>query len=151
MPGLGRASQTDVWLLARTGTGLVSIAVEGKVREPFGETVEEWMKDGGENKKARLAGICELLGIATCPPGTRYQLLHRTASAIIEARRFHATHAVMIVHSFSQTDDWYSDFEAFVISLGGTPNRGSLISIANRAGPSLHIGWVRGDARFLES
>jgi hypothetical protein len=151
MPGLGRASQTDLWLLARTESGLASIAVEGKVREPFGETVEEWMRDGGDNKKARLSGICELLGIPGCSPGTRYQLLHRTASAIIEARRFFATHAVMIVHSFSQTDQWYSDFEAFVVSLGGTPKRSTLLSIANRSGPTLHVGWVRGDPRFLES
>ncbi len=39
-------------------------------------------------------------------PGVRYQLLHRTASVVIEAKRFHATTAVMIVHSFSPELKW---------------------------------------------
>src|SRR5687768_9079383 len=35
LPGGGHASQTDLWLLARDRDGLVSVAVEGKVEEPF--------------------------------------------------------------------------------------------------------------------
>jgi hypothetical protein len=35
LPGGKRASQTDVFLLARPSGGLVTIAVEGKVDEPF--------------------------------------------------------------------------------------------------------------------
>jgi hypothetical protein len=41
LPGAGRASQTDLWLLIRTPTALASVAVEGKVDEPFGETVHD--------------------------------------------------------------------------------------------------------------
>ncbi len=39
LPGGHRPSQNDVWALARGPHGLVSIAVEGKVSEPFGEPV----------------------------------------------------------------------------------------------------------------
>ena len=40
----------------------------------------------------------------------RYQLLHRAASAMVEARRFNAAHAMMLVHSFSPSDEWFDDY-----------------------------------------
>jgi hypothetical protein len=43
----------------------------------------------------------------------RYQLLHRTASAVIEAERFGARHAVMLVHSFTEENLWFDDFAEF--------------------------------------
>jgi len=105
LPGGGHPSQNDVWVLARAKEGLVSIAVEGKVSEPFGLTIGEWKKDFSPGKKLRLKYLCSLLGFLKQPiDDVRYQLLHRTASAIIEANRFHARYAVMVVHSFSQTE-----------------------------------------------
>ena len=41
-----------------------------------------------------------MLGIDTPPaPSLRYQLFHRTAAAVIEARRFGTDAAAMVVHS----------------------------------------------------
>ena len=55
--------------------------------------------------------LCALLGLGELPhPQIRYQLLHRTASAIIEARRFKTDEAAMIVHSFSPSKMWFDDF-----------------------------------------
>ena len=34
----------------------------------------------------------------------RYELLHRTAAAVLEAQRFTTRYALMLVHSFSSTD-----------------------------------------------
>ena len=42
LPGGTTASQNDVWVLARCVTGLVSIAIEGKVEESFDKTVGDW-------------------------------------------------------------------------------------------------------------
>jgi hypothetical protein len=155
LPGSGRPSQTDLWLLLRTPAALASVAVEGKVAEPFGPTIGEWLGDGGEaanpNKSRRLKGLCELLGLASAAPELRYQLLHRTASAVIEARRFLAAHAVMLVHSFSQQDAWYDDFERFARALDAEPAKGKLTVVPGRTGPTLHLGWVRGDAAHLSS
>ena len=155
LPGGGRPSQTDLWLLLRTPKALVSMAVEGKVSEPFGPTVGEWLGvDLPElvgNKQRRLRGLCEIVGLSSAARELRYQLLHRTASAVLEARRFLAAHAVMLVHSFSQQDLWYDDFERFVIALGGRPEKERLIHIASRDAPSLHLAWVRGEAKYLES
>jgi hypothetical protein len=46
LPGGARASQTDLFVLARTEHDVVAIAVEGKAKEPFGnQTVEEWRRN----------------------------------------------------------------------------------------------------------
>ena len=81
----------------RSGYGV--IAVEGKAREPFGPLVSEWNDSPG--KQARLESLCEQLGLdPVAAGGLYYQLLHRTVSAIREARRYGAREALMLVHSF---------------------------------------------------
>ncbi len=50
------------------------------------------------------AKISECLGLSDVPGTVRYQLLHRTASAVLAARQFCADAAVMLVHE--QGDSW---------------------------------------------
>src|SRR5208282_286720 len=45
LPGGVRASQNDLFVLARSAKGPVSIMVEGKVSESFGPTLGEWRSD----------------------------------------------------------------------------------------------------------
>ncbi len=150
LPGGGRPSQNDIWALAKSENALVSIAVEGKVAEPFGPTVGEWLEQASAGKSKRLAFLKAELGIDEVPSTVRYQLLHRTASALLEARRFGASHAVMLVHSFSHQHLWYEDFVVFAALLGaGTPARDIVISVGNRNGVHLHIGWVYGNSLYL--
>lgn len=68
LPGGSRASQNDVWVLAESSSGLVSIAVEGKVSEPFGPTVEEWFQTRTSGKEKRLKFLCQELGLNFPPP-----------------------------------------------------------------------------------
>lgn len=152
LPGGSRPSQNDLFVLAGNADGLVAIAVEGKVAEPFDQTVEEWLRGApaASGKGPRLQYLCDRLGLAPAGVGhLRYQLLHRTVSALDEARRFHARAAVMLVHSFSPTAEWYADFEAFAKALCGSPTIGALTNVGSRGGIDLHLGWVTGDARFL--
>jgi hypothetical protein len=145
------ASQNDLWILARCATGLVSIAVEGKVSEPFGPTLMEWNSKPSNGKKQRLDFIATLLGLEKEIPGKiRYQLLHRTASAVIEAKRYCARHAVILVHSFSQEDLWFEDYIAFVDLFGGIGVRDKVVTVKGLNGISLHFAWVRGEAKYLE-
>ena len=52
-----------------------------------------------------LSFLRPTLGLAADDVGdARYQLVHRTVSALIEARRFAARHAVMLVHLFGERD-----------------------------------------------
>ena len=68
LPGGRRPSQNDVWALGETENGLVSIAVEGKVCEPFGPTVGEWFSEPSAGKEKRLEFLCSELGLAFPPP-----------------------------------------------------------------------------------
>jgi hypothetical protein len=150
LPGGRRASQNDVFVLARGLQGLVSIAIEGKVAESFGPPVSDWFASPTPGKQERLSFLLELLQLdpeAVKPIG--YQLLHRTASAILEAQRFHATHAVMLVHSFSQDLAHFSDYAAFGHLFGCTPEPGRIELVGERGGSYLHLGWVVGDPAYL--
>lgn len=146
LPGGARASQTDLWVLARTDADLVSISVEGKVRESFGPTLGDWMEEESAGKTTRWSALCELLGLASdCDRSLRYQLVHRTASALIEAKRFHASKAALIVHSFSPQQDGFADFQAFAGQLGATvPATGQLVDVGERLGVQLFVGWAQG-------
>lgn len=149
LPGGSRASQNDIWVLARSGDELISIAVEGKVAEPFGPTVKEWQAEPSQGKTERLAYLLDLLGLPFAPETLRYQLLHRTASAIIEAKRFNASHALMLVHSFSQACEWFDDYAAFVSLMGGQANVDEVISVGGRSGVNLYLAWARGNPDYL--
>lgn len=152
LPGGITASQTDLWVLARWHEALVSIAVEGKVAEPLGPTVSEWLVDASTGKGQRLKFLLELLELTSeAVMASRYQLLHRAASAIIQAQRFTATEAVLLVHSFSPEDAWFEDFIAFAALLGARPKVDELAGVGDKGGVHFHIAWVRGDPRFLKS
>ncbi|MBF0418110.1 MAG: hypothetical protein HQL86_07680, partial [Magnetococcales bacterium] len=120
LPGGKKASQNDVWVLGLRSSELVSMTVEGKVSESFGPTMNEWLGvNPSPGKLERLDFLCSTLGLSQPLPGEiRYQLLHRTASAVIEARRFNAPHSVMLVHSFSNGHERFEDFEKFVNLFG---------------------------------
>lgn len=151
LPPRGRApSQNDVWVLGRSPSGLISLAIEGKVNEPFGETLGEWQRQASPGKQDRLQFLIETLGLtAPLTPSVRYQLLHRAASAIVEAERCGATHAVMLVHSFSPDNKWFDDFAAFCGLFGANPRIDQLVTAQTPTKMPLHLGWVHGDERYL--
>ena len=143
LPGGSRASQNDIFVLASNSDGLISIMIEGKVDEPFGPLVSEWIKYASNGKKERLSYILSLLGLVEVNVlPIRYQLLHRTASAIIESQRFHCSATLMLVHSFSKHNSSFEDYESFVQLLGkqGTVN-GVVGPISINPVP-LFFGWL---------
>jgi hypothetical protein len=146
LPGGGAASQTDLFVLARSrSAGLVAIVVEGKVKEPFGDhTVSTWRAGGSAGKATRLAYLLKTLGLKDDEliAQVRYQLLHRTASAVIEARRFGARHTVMLVHSFSDGDLWFNEFRKFAALYGAAIEKDTISNVQVRDGVRLHLGWV---------
>jgi len=150
-PKGGQPSQNDLFVLGRSQGKLVSITVEGKVSESFGEPVSEWGKPMSKGKQVRLDYLCKILELQkedVMP--IRYQLLHRTVSAILEADRFSASSALMLVHSFSQKHEGFDDYLAFteLFCKGAKPNT---ISYAGRRyGKSLYLGWVTGGKEYLE-
>lgn len=150
LPGGNRESQCDVFALVDLGGATCALAVEAKVNEPFGPTVGEWMREPSAGRVERLGAICEMLGVVyPPPPELHYQLFHRTAAAILEARRFNAARAAMIVHSFSQDHRWFDAFVAFCAFLGVEAARGRPIVRLLPDGRNLTLGWATGSAAFL--
>ena len=145
LPGGGFPSYTDLFVLAKCSDGLITMAVEGKVSEPFGEIVDKWLHrdehDG--NRRVRLEGLCGILELEVDDVlGLRYQLLHRTAAALIEAERFSASTAVMLVHSFSPEREWFDDYAAFGKAMGVSIEPGQLVDVGMRSGRRLLLGWL---------
>jgi hypothetical protein len=148
LPGGSRASQTDLLALARSNSGLVTIAVEGKVDESLGPTLGEKRAENSAGVNERIEFLLKTLGLTECADGIRYQLLHRTASALIAANDFAAEAAVMLVHSFSPTNMWFDDFAAFAALFGAAAEKNKLSSLGARNGLTLSIGWCSGDQQF---
>lgn len=150
LPGGVRASQNDIFVLARSAAGAVSIMVEGKVNESFGPTLGEWLNKASAGKKQRLRFLMRVLGVAAQPPSdVRYQLLHRAASAVITGAQYHAAAAVVLVHSFSQERAGWSDYQSFARLFGVEPVEGVVQRLGGHSSVPLFGVWVVGDESFL--
>lgn len=151
--GQGKDSQNDLFVLAKADDGkLVSITVEGKVEESFGSTIKKWMQTGksdGTNKQIRLSALQKELGLKTIPDMIYYQLVHRCTSAVIEAKRFNAPYAVMLVHSFSRQGSWFDEYAQFVGLYDQQAVKDKLVHLASLGSVELFSGWVTGDSKFL--
>lgn len=145
--GGGHASQNDLWALLRLQNGVVSMAVEAKSGESFDKLVAEWLRDTAINSKKpqRLDALKKTLGISEGNlEGIRYQLLHRTASPLLEAARFNASLAIMIVQSFggAADEDSYKDFARFCALMECESVR-NIVSLSGRkTAVPLLLGWV---------
>ena len=146
LKGGRRPSQSDVFALLRSDKGLVAVTVEAKAREDFGPTMTQWryaVSDEGYTK--RLRHIMENIGLGdSVPDHIRYQLLHRTASAVIEAKRFHCNAAVMLVQSFVESDaeNHFEDYADFIGLYGAAPLKDQPILLAEFDGIKLFSAWV---------
>jgi len=141
----GHASQSDILVYAKLASGFVAIAVEGKVKESFDRYVRD--KEMTPGLEARILNLCDRLEIGPDQVQTiRYQLLHRAVSAVLEAERYGAEYALMLVHSFCASDTSFDDYRDFAVLLGFTENAVHVNAIAGfkqLGNVQLHLGWVR--------
>jgi hypothetical protein len=140
----GTASQSDLLAILGIRDELAIMGVEAKVTESFGPLVRDWIGDGNEGKEDRLQRLCALLGFDRTSVGDlRYQLFHRTAAATLEARRYRAKKAVLMVHSFCENATGLSDFLFFFERMGVRgAGRDSLSEPVKIAGVCLWVGWA---------
>ncbi len=139
-----RPSQNDLWaVLHTTKSGYLSMTVEAKAGEDFDKPIEQWMADDSTGKAQRLEFLRAQLGLdALPPPHVRYQLVHRTASAVLEARRWRMPMALMLVQSFGESRTSWQDFAVFSEILGCSATRGCLARAARPRDIVLFLGWV---------
>jgi hypothetical protein len=147
-------SQNDLFILCSSINELVVVMIEGKVDESFDKLIHEW-NSLNSSRVQRLKFLTDKLEI---PPSEnidnyRYQLLHRTASAIITAEKFHAAKAIMLVHSFSETGKWFEDFSSFVklVNPQIEPFPNVIYNCRTlSSGVELSLGWIVGDKIYLD-
>jgi hypothetical protein len=146
LPGGSAASQSDVWAVINTATGLLSLTVEAKAGESFGaQTLEKWLVGTSEqsaiNRKDRWEFLQAHLPATELYLDVRYQMLHRCASAVIEARRLGCSQAAFVVQAFNTPQKSFREFEKLCSALRLPAARGSLSATAVD-GISLSIGWI---------
>ena len=145
LPGGDRPSFTDVFALIADGAGQIAVMVEAKCDETFGPTLGTWRTEASPGKSERLRFLCETLGLN---PGLladtlRYQLVHRTASALLAAQHYGLNRAAMVVQSFSPNRARFGDFVQFAELFGiAAPAPDRLYCAGAPAGIALHLGWA---------
>ncbi|MDR1847807.1 MAG: hypothetical protein LBR17_06805 [Bacteroidales bacterium] len=146
-------SQNDIFVLTKDELGLAVIMVEGKVDEPFDKIISEWNDSNGKkNRFDFLANKLEILEDIALYNDFRYQLFHRTVSAILTAEKFYAKKAIMLVQSFSKTDEWFDDYEKFVKMLNANiqVQKGKIHKCKTlKSGIDLFVGWVKSNNKTL--
>ncbi|WP_048439242.1 hypothetical protein [Caenimonas sp. SL110] len=145
LPGGSRSSFTDVLALTRNEQGLCVIGVEAKVNEDFGPTLTEKGLEASPGQTQRLHYLNQLLGVPHFDGKVRYQLLHRTASALLTAKDFHADVAVMLIQSWGTNPELRRDFERFCEALGAEELPGGLKVVRRFQRPRLYLGWCDGE------
>lgn len=147
IPGGIRASQNDLYVLAKGSDGTVVIMVEGKVCEDFGPLIKEKIANGQAEKRLNFLRkkleIDDKIDIGEI----RYQLLHRTVSAILEAERIGAKAALMLVHSFDPNKAHFNDFANFASLYGvvATPDKIIGPIIGDSFSIPTYLGWCSGN------
>lgn len=157
-------SMNDLMGYARNGNGdQVVVAVEAKTVETFGLPVGSWVKGdrlvpepeatARPSRLRRLKFLSEQLGFELAPDSRlRYQLLHRTTSALLEGALYGAAATVVVIHSFSSADatNW-DDFVTFLRALGSSPpNKNEVVGplhLRGRENMPLFFAWITSDAR----
>lgn len=150
LPGGSRSSFTDILAVTSNAYGLCTIAVEAKAGEDFGPTLAARGVDASEGQRTRIAYLQDLLG-TSFDGAIRYQLLHRTASAILTARDFHAATAVMLVQAWKSSPEQRRDFEVLVQALGAAPCCAGVWAVGRVAQPTLFLAWCDGEPQFLDA
>jgi hypothetical protein len=151
LKGGKRASQNDLFVLASTDNELITIMVEGKVSESFGPLVCGWNKTNTTGKEERLNYLCGLLSIDVNIVGNiRYQLIHRTASAVLTAHRFHCNKALVLIHSFSINNYSFKDYTDFLRLFMINAIEDSIVGPYDFNGIKTYWGWINDNLSLVK-
>jgi len=139
-----RPSKTDLVALLCINKRLVVMSVIAMVDKPFGNLIVHELVAASPAKRARIERLRAMLDISVTDVETiPYELLHRTAAVVIEAKRFCADTAVMMVHSFDRDDSGIEDFQRFARAIGIKEAKATYTSGPVLVdGVKLYVGWT---------
>lgn len=152
LAGRGGDSQCDLWGLLNTTEGIVSMSVEAKASEPFGggnEPLEAWLNAGtSTNSPANRWTRWEHV-IANLPAPEEggydhipFQLLHRCAAAVIEARRWRVKNAAFVVQGFNCPQESFDRFAEMARVMGVPGIERGTMGMTMVADIRLGISWA---------
>lgn len=108
--------------------------------------ISEWMQEASPGKEERLNYLIKTTHQQDKDAvfQLRYQLLHRLASAIVMAKKFHAKNAVMMVQSFVESDEknHYEDFVRLVKSYAQDSVKEKPILIGQFDQINIFVVWI---------
>jgi len=133
-----RAAPADLWVLARTTRGLLSIVVDGNAKSNAASFADARV----DRPLAPWNALWSLLEIDPARhEHADARFVHCTVGALLEARRFFAVAAAVIVHAVDAGHDSFADLQRFVAVMGGRLNgRGHLAPVPAREGIELFFG-----------
>jgi hypothetical protein len=151
LPGGRAESQCDVWAALATKSGGLSLSVEAKAKEPFGQnnlSLANWLIAGDseqslKNRRLRWDHIRKYLPTPRAGGYSEvaYQLLHRCASAVIEAKRIGTPNAAFIVQAFESPQESFQAFARMCDAIGIKAERGRM-QMTDADFGRLGIGWA---------
>jgi hypothetical protein len=147
LAGGNAAFQCDLWAVIYTSVGMCSLSVEAKANEAFGDDVlEKWLIAGKTeqsraNREKRFEYVCAHLPSSDGFHLVRYQILHRCAASVIEAKRLALPHAAFVVQAFDAPDKSFEDYAVFCRAMKIPAKRGTL-ETTSVEDISLSIGWA---------
>lgn len=146
MPGEGLPASNNLLVLSTIDHRLCPIIVEGNKNGTFGEYCDhESLQDERHRERRKL--MFADLGLSEdsfVPSKLRYQLMHRTLSAIYVAHAFCADRCMVLVHRIGHDDnehDAFIDYKYF-LGLFGVDAQKGIIQRARVAGLQLMFLWV---------
>lgn len=144
MPGGWHPARNDLLIVGLIGEELSLVMVQGKLSGTLGPHIDEVLHNPLPGKLRRIGFLKEVLELPDpLPESTCYNLLDRTASPLIEAKRLQARYAAMIITAFGPLDPCHEEYRHFASLFGvtGAPDR--LERLPAHSDPELWIGWVR--------
>ncbi len=150
LAGLGGDSQCDVWALVKTSAGLVSLSVEAKAQEAFGnghQPLSAWLAGGDsarsvENRARRWVDLATHLPIPVRTyDDVAFQLLHRCGAAVLEAKRLGLHHAAFVVQAFKAPETSFDAFGRLGVAIG-VPLERNCFASTKVGDVTLAVGWA---------
>jgi len=80
----------------------------------------------------------------------KFLIAHLEIIIILDEFLFFTSHAIVIIHSFSPTNEWFEDFAKFVSLFGAIPKINSVVSAELPNGMPLHFAWIHGNEEYLK-
>ena len=136
------------WRFAGMNWGLACLRSRRRFSRISGHWSVKSAIPASENQQIRLDFLHRLLKVEHFDDAIRYQLLHRTASALLTAIDFHAATAVMLVHAFDTPADRKIDFTAFCQAMGASEVAPDLFMVPGFTTPSLYLAWCDGNNEY---